>query len=556
MPIKCLTSSTLCVVLCLQVVKSSSAPRGQFPPYPPRSDAKGYPSPHADDDNHDDNSDPSYQQDYDRNKYRNWDRSTAIPNKQRENSFPPPPPPPPARRAGTLPGTEATAAGYTPPPIHYKFQQQQQPNAKPSSSGGDKYTRRGGKRLSHEPFDEDGVPFTSLSTDERMRLSQPNDGEEEDSTPAFASPRRDAITLYMDRSIINRWVVRLASGFVGAVIITFVGTSLTTKAWWTVYAWTGFWLFITASWFRNPYGELCRTSGFLLLETIRESRQIRREYPTRPHLRALLGAGPRRPFPPTENPWNYRPSSPDDVAFSMLPAVLAMTVVGSFCGGNIPMVPSWLGALVGAGFLGLLATRPNVRGDLARATGMRVVATVQTLWELQKDLGMTPKVWKVASLLLDKLLILDRQHRLKDKLVAFLSAIYDQVMRLVHQLQLQQQQQQPPSEPSRRGRRRLPPPPPPPEGRRRGPPGDEDRRRGPPRSPRRRSPLDDFEDDQRPRGPRRPRPLYDDEGDYNDFGGRGRMEEDVDVDADDLDGLQSPPPEEPINKKRRSLFGF
>lgn len=458
---------------------------------------------------------------------------------------PPPPPPPPGNVAA------AAASTYTPPPIHYQFQSKDSKKP-PPLSGADRRGRR-------QPPDDvdDGIPLTSLADGEErstMRSASSEGYRGEGGTrdaPAYASARRDVITVYMDRSIVNRWMVRLGSGAVGAAFLTFVGTSLTTKSWWTLYAWMGFWLFLVTSWFRTPYGELCRASGFLLLETMRESRQIRRDYPTRPHLRALLGAGPRRPFPPADNPWNYRPSSPDDPLFSMVYSIAAMTIVGSFCGGNIPMVPSWIGALVGAGFFGLLTTRPNARGDLARATGMRVVATVQTLWDLQKDLNISPKFWKVASLLLDKLLILDRQHRLKDKLVAFLSLIYDQILRVVQQMQGQQQQEQGRPRSSREGGGRRPPP------RGRGPPrrGDAWEGRGPPDPPTRRRPPsrderffddnDDYDDDYRRPSPR------DQERSFGDFlEEEERREEDHASDAEN----SGPPPEE--SKRRRSFLGF
>lgn len=419
-------------------------------------------------------------------------------------SRPPPPPPPPAR------GAASSATGYTAPPIHYKFQSR---DLTPPSASLDTNPRK-----SRKASIEDDIPVTFLDDKNVNRpLTDDTDG------PQYASARRDAITLFMDRSLWNRWMVRLAAGVVGSTFLTFIGTSLTTKSWWQIYAWTGFWLFLVTAWFRTPYGELCRTAGYLLIMTMRESRQVRRDYPTRPHLRALLGAGPRRPFPPTENPWNYRPTSRDEAPFTMMYTVLAMTIVGSFCGGNLPMVPSWLGALGGAGFLGLLTTRPNARGDLSRAMGMRVVAAVQTLWALQREVGMTPKFWKVASLLLDKLLILDRQHRLKDRLVAFLTFVYDQVMRLVQQVQQQQQQQggygDQRGDP-RSGRR------PPPQDRRGLPPprGEGDRRGG-------------------------RRPEQEDYRPWDGFG--GEREEDDHGDA--LDDIE-PPPEEP--KRRRGLFGF
>jgi hypothetical protein len=427
----------------------------------------------------------------------------------------PPPPPPPPQPTGEA--SAASTSSYT--PIHYSFQSKEEIRPPPRQ---------------RENFSGDDIPLTSLGRNDARRRTRRDEEEYGDEAPAYASARRDDITQYMDKSAWNRWMVRLAAGSVGAGSLTFVGTSLTTKSWWAIYAWTGFWLALVTSWFRTSYGELCRSSGYLLLATLRNSRQIRRDYPTRPHLRALLGAGPRRPYPPASNPWNYRPASPEDVNFSMLPVLFAMIMVGSFCGGNVPMVPSWMGALAGAAFLGLLTTRPTTRGDLARATGMRVVASAQTVWDLWRDLGMSLKVWRVVSLLLDKLMFLDRKHRLKDRLVAFLSILYDQVMRVVGQAQQARSSEGRGDPPPRQQRRREGPP-------REGPPREERSRQGRPPPVRERA-FREEEDSGDERMEREPRSRRDQE----------RMDY---VDDKDLDGLDPPPDGDP-EKPRRGFFGF
>lgn len=545
----------LLCLLCLECIQSSSSTQGSSSYYgeAPRGDFR-YPPPSGGGDDDDDANEESYEKYAPQSDSANMQGDEWVGgaewNQEDEWTPPPPyappPPPPPPRDAGTSTATTSDR-GYVPPPIHYQFQATEARRPPPESSTRTNPRRRRGRLAPGSDFgDDDGVPITSRSDGLEHNLRPPpsrrrDEQDGDDKVPAFASPRRDSITLFMDRSMWNRWVLRLAAGTVGAVSLTFVGTSLTTKSWWSIYAWTGFWLFIVTSWFRSPYGELCRTSGFLLLQTIRESRQIRREYPTRPHLKALLGAGPRRPFPPTDNPWSYRPSSPDDAAFSMISTLIAMAIVGSFCGGNIPMVPAWIGGLVGAGFLGLLTTRPSARGDLARTTGMRVVATFQTVWDLQKDLGMPSKFWKVFGLLLDKLLILDRQHRLKDRLIAFLSFIYGQVSGLVQQVQQQPRQS-------------------------RGPPTS--RRDDPPR--RRRPWVDDDLDnddgfDRRPRGPPRRRrppprgdgaPPYNDDGDADDDEYRRTEERAGDEDRGYPGRLDDEALPENESKRRKGWFSF
>ena len=59
--------------------------------------------------------------------------------------------------------------------------------------------------------------------------------------------------------------------------------------------------------------------------------------------------------------------------------------------------------------------------------GMRVVQLSTELWDIQGDLRLWPKLGMASSQLLDKLLILDRKHKIKDRLVTVVSKIYEQV---------------------------------------------------------------------------------------------------------------------------------
>ncbi len=54
-------------------------------------------------------------------------------------------------------------------------------------------------------------------------------------------------------------------------------------------------------------------------------------------------------------------------------ALLAMMLVGSFCGGNVPILPAWMGGIFGAVTFASFKTGVNARGYLGRAMGMRLV---------------------------------------------------------------------------------------------------------------------------------------------------------------------------------------
>lgn len=103
-----------------------------------------------------------------------------------------------------------------------------------------------------------------------------------------------------------------------------------------------------------------------LILALRRTRYIRKSYPTWCHVKASIRAVDRQPFPPTANPWAYRPEREDDPEFRMLYTVIAMAFVGSTCGGNVPLIPTWMGSLAGAGFFALSTTMNSPRVSMMR----------------------------------------------------------------------------------------------------------------------------------------------------------------------------------------------
>ncbi len=113
---------------------------------------------------------------------------------------------------------------------------------------------------------------------------------------------------------------------------------------------------------RNPYGELVRALGLALIYTFQETKGVRQQYPVGwQRLRLALtffnssadtpARRRRQPFP--------NPKRPED--FSRVYALIAMALIGSVCGSNIPIIPSWLGAMVAAIGLAFGTTLPDAR---------------------------------------------------------------------------------------------------------------------------------------------------------------------------------------------------
>ena len=132
----------------------------------------------------------------------------------------------------------------------------------------------------------------------------------------------------------------------------------------------------------------------------------------------------------------------------------------------------------------------TVQGDLARTMGMRVVALVEEFLGINSELKILQKGGVVSGKILDKIFILDRKHRIKDRLIAAASFAYRQVSNQVNRVQSEMQQKD--------------------DGIERGPPrrrefedGPADGRRPPPRdfdegTEGRRPPPRDYYDDRRP----------------------------------------------------------
>ena len=353
---------------------------------------------------------------------------------QRDASFSarrPPPPPPDNRVVVTNPN-----------PIHYNFQsrsavleQQQQRREKQGT-------------FDDETSEAAAPPQTFHAAAEEEATTKEEDVDYRN-LPRYSSARTDPVTRFMSNSK-GRTLLWFSSGTVGAALGAAIGHSLQLhrpKA----AAMTGAVVWGTLFWWRNhnnnAYVELVRALGLTLIWAVQRSRSVRRRYPT--HLAAALGLAPRRPFPPlardddSDNLWNYSNKLDDSGSmaeqFNMLYSVLALALVGCVCGGNLPLLPTWLGALAGAGVLATAATLPNARGDLVRTMGMRVVAMAGVVVNINRELQLLRKMGTVSGLVLDKILILDRQHRIKDRILAGASFLYEQALRTTTTTKVPQQ---------------------------------------------------------------------------------------------------------------------
>ena len=98
------------------------------------------------------------------------------------------------------------------------------------------------------------------------------------------------------------------------------------------------------------------------------------------------------------------------------------------------MLPAWMGGIIGAVAFASLTMGSNARGDLGRAMGMRVVGLVKVVLDIQSDLRILGKAATVGGLIFDKVMIMDRKHRIKDRIVAISKWGYEKVSRTADQV--------------------------------------------------------------------------------------------------------------------------
>ena len=209
-------------------------------------------------------------------------------------------------------------------------------------------------------------PFPAVSNDGEIK----DDGSVEKIrrryNQEFESPRRDAVTRYISTKK-GKAIVTASASAVGLGVGAFIGKAVAFgKSNTCAMALVSCALFFVLSFTRGAYGEFVKALGLAMVLLLQRTKRIRHLYPTFTHVKSIMRAGPRCPFPPAigrigdedydDNPWAYRPIYEDDVEFRMLQSLIAMVFIGSICGGTLPIIPSWLGALIGAATFAFMTT--------------------------------------------------------------------------------------------------------------------------------------------------------------------------------------------------------
>eukprot|EP00752_Nemacystus_decipiens_P016880 g15112.t1 len=189
---------------------------------------------------------------------------------------------------------------------------------------------------------------------------------------------------------------------------------------------------------KGAFGYLFCALGLASVLAVTRSHRLSAEYPFLPCARRALMMLPRRPFPPAENPWKYKRADAlaeleeagvaDDgnlpVEFSMAKSLLPVAFLEGFAGylvSQFPFVflPTFKLALGGAGFPAYVATTRNARGDLTRLLGMRTVAFLGLISEINSDVTLSTKARVVGGICFSKAMFWDsKYHQARDNAIS------------------------------------------------------------------------------------------------------------------------------------------
>ena len=75
--------------------------------------------------------------------------------------------------------------------------------------------------------------------------------------------------------------------------------------------------------------------------------------------------------------------------------------------------------------------------------GMRLVGLIQVVLAINSELRILGKAATVGGLIFDKVMIMDRKHRIKDKIVAICKWGYDKVSKTAEQVKEDLQDERP-----------------------------------------------------------------------------------------------------------------
>jgi hypothetical protein len=142
----------------------------------------------------------------------------------------------------------------------------------------------------------------------------------------------------------------------------------------------------------GSFGDFSRALGVFTILLCKRSDPLKFAKSAFKQLGAAVLISGRASFPPVENPWRCKePIDKSGVPFSMISTIVSILFMGAILGSMVPLLPNWLGALGGAGFLGYVTTTRNPRGDLLRFFGHSVSVSLSELSHTADDVYLREK---------------------------------------------------------------------------------------------------------------------------------------------------------------------
>ena len=196
---------------------------------------------------------------------------------------------------------------------------------------------------------------------------------------------------------------------------------------------------LIATFLPGDFGEFSRALGVTGIVTLRRAKTMSYIGAVLIHAQAAINLRKRKNYPPSDNPWNYKQLADDDVGFNMYTTLLATLLIGAVIGnigaGYIPFFPSWIGSMIVASSLVLIATKRDSRGDMLRFMGNSVVNGISNVKDVATEVELISRASKLTGKTFVFLGVMDKKYQISDRIKTIVSVLSNQAQGMANRVQ-------------------------------------------------------------------------------------------------------------------------
>ena len=195
---------------------------------------------------------------------------------------------------------------------------------------------------------------------------------------------------------------------------------------------------LIASFLPGDFGEFSRALGVTGIVTLRRAKTISYIAAVLIHAQAAVNLRKRKNYPPADNPWSYKQLADDEVAFNMYTTLLATLLMGAVLGnigaGYIPFFPSWIGSMIVASFMVLLATKRDARGDMLRFIGNSAVNGISNVKDVATEVELISRASKLTGKTFAFVGVMDKKYKVSDHIKSIIAIMSNQAQGMANRV--------------------------------------------------------------------------------------------------------------------------